>query len=86
MTKKLNHFISEFQFKREQILQIKNEGYKEGIQKAIDVVNNFEFVKLIHLGITGTVFNGYSKEEKEAAKIVQDNLLEKLNQEVKNGK
>lgn len=53
-------------------------GFDKGIQKAIDVVNNFDFVKLIHLGITGTVFNGYSKEEKEASKIVQDNLLEKL--------
>jgi hypothetical protein len=61
-----------------EVKEIVNESYNQGIQKAIDVVNNFDFVKLIHLGITGTVFNGYSKEEKEASKIVQDNLLEKL--------
>ncbi len=70
----------------ELVTKIINLYRNQGVQKAIDVVNNFEFVKLIHLGITGTVFNGYSKEERETAKIVQDNLLEKLNQEVKNGK
>ena len=60
------------------IYEIIQEVQQQKRDEDIKIIENFDFVKFVHLGIYGSVFNGYSKEEKEAAKIIQDNLLGKL--------